>query len=220
MRRTSEAMADTIILRIEALLEYAKPSELKGNAFLQKHPIALHYSSKAGPNLDGSEWEGGCTGYATRQEAYQFLQEYEEKKKKELEARYKRPVEVKRNTHDYAQEKEEMRMKKTKGDVLEFKVLGQLKTEGEKTNSKGEVVDVDITGFSLMEQKPKGSTGVPIKIQIRCEGTHLPDFMVGDLIEFKKKTSQTKLTGQQPAKPEQKPEAKPAAKKPAAKKKD
>lgn len=88
---------------------------------------------------------------------------------------------------------------------MEFKVLGELTTEGEKTNSKGEVVAVDITSFSLLEQKPKGSTGVPIRIQIKCEGTHLPDFMVGDVIEFKKKTGQTKLT--EPAKAEAKPPA-------------
>jgi hypothetical protein len=197
-------MPEKIIMCIEALID-KMPASKRNMEFLKNNPYGFSVNSKAGPNLNGAEWEGAGHCCASRAEAYADLQEYEDKVKKRLEAQYQRPVEVKRNVVDTTGEKdEEKQEEKSRGGTVEFKVLGQLKTEGEKTNSKGEVVDVDITGFSLMEQKPKGSTGVPIKIQIKCEGTHLPDFMVGDIIEFKKKTSQTKLTPGEVKKPEAK----------------
>lgn len=201
-------MSEKIILQVQAQIDKAKPHEWKDNKFLEGHPYGFNVDSRAGPKLWGEDWQGSGHNCATRAEAYEALRNYIEERVKKLEAQFKRPVEVRKKVVDTTGEKdEEKQEEKQRGGTVEFKVLGELKTEGEKTNSKGEVVDVDITSFSLMEQKPKGSTGVPIKIQIKCEGAHLPDFMVGDIIEFKKKTSQTKLVGPQAAKPEQKPPA-------------
>lgn len=81
--------------------------------------------------------------------------------------------------------------------MVEFEVVGEVKTTGTKTNSKGDEIEISKTTYSLREVKPKEKEGKKSTMSIVVEnddGTKL-SLSLGDAIDVRVSKKQKKLEG-------------------------
>jgi hypothetical protein len=77
--------------------------------------------------------------------------------------------------------------------MVEFEVMSEVESTSTKTNSKGEVVEIDVVMYGLREKKSEKKPGKAITMSIRVEGQRDFTLTTGDVLELKFDKKQKRL---------------------------